>query len=47
MAALTLGDNIACSLDRSAATLAGQDPSGSQYGNSDPNGFAKGHRRNC
>jgi Flp pilus assembly pilin Flp len=48
VAALTLGDAVACSLDRSAATVAGQDlPPGHQYGNSDPNGLAKGHRINC
>ena len=47
IAALTLGDTIACSMDRSAAVIAGQDPSLYQYANSDPNGLAKGHRINC
>jgi Flp pilus assembly pilin Flp len=46
IAALTLGDSIACSLDRSAAIVAG-DPSGKLYGNSDPNGIAKGHHLAC
>jgi pilus assembly protein Flp/PilA len=47
IASVTLGDSIACSIDRSAAVVAGQDPSGYQYGNSDPNGLAKGHHINC
>lgn len=49
IAAITLGDNIGCSIDRSAAVVAGNplDPN-HQYGNSDPNGLAKGqHRTNC
>jgi pilus assembly protein Flp/PilA len=47
IASVTLGDSIACSIDRSAAVVAGQDPSGHRYGNSDPNGLAKGHRISC
>jgi len=48
MAALTLGDNIACSIDRSAAIIDGQDVSpGHQYGHSDPKGLAKGHHKPC
>ena len=48
LAAISLGDNIGCSIDRSAATIAGDplDPA-HQYGNSHPNGVAKGHRANC
>ncbi|HEX8936999.1 MAG TPA: hypothetical protein VF776_01920 [Sphingomicrobium sp.] len=48
IAAIALGDSIACSIDRSAATVAGAPLSpGHQYGNSDPNGLAKGHHPNC
>lgn len=48
LAAITLGDSIGCSIDRSAAIVAGDplDPA-HQYGNSNPNGLAKGHRTNC
>ena len=46
IAAVTLGDNIACSIDKSAAVIAG-DPAGHQYGNSDPKGLAKGHHVIC
>jgi hypothetical protein len=48
VAAFSLGENIGCSIDRSAAVVAGEDPAaGHQYGNSDPNGLAKGHRATC
>jgi hypothetical protein len=47
IAAITLGDSIACSLDRGAAYVDGQDPSNPQYGHSDPNGLAKGHHLSC
>jgi len=48
IAALTLGDTIGCSIDRSAAMVDGGVLSpGHQYGNSDPNGLAKGHHPNC
>jgi Flp pilus assembly pilin Flp len=48
LAAFTLGDSIACSIGTSASVVAGQDgPSGHQYGHSDPQGLAKGHRPTC
>jgi Flp pilus assembly pilin Flp len=48
VASLTLGDSISCAIDRSASVIAGDDVSpGHQYGHSDPNGNANGHRQSC
>jgi len=48
LAAFTLGDSVSCSIDTSAALVAGQDaPKGHAYGHSDPKGLAKGHRKSC
>lgn len=45
-AELALSKSVACSMDRSAAVVAGEevDP-GHQYGHSHPKGKAKGHRK--
>jgi Flp pilus assembly pilin Flp len=45
---LALGQNIACSINRSADVVSGIDPeTGHQYGHSDPPGKAKGHHFTC
>ena len=48
LSALALGQNIVCSVDQSAAIVAGDDPqNGHQYGNSAPPGKANGHHPGC
>jgi pilus assembly protein Flp/PilA len=48
LAAIQLGDSVACAVDRSTATIEGTDiPGHSNYGKSDPQGNAKGHRKQC
>ena len=45
MATVTLSQSTACSIERSASTIAGEDQAPDhRYGRSDPNGKAKGHR---
>ncbi|MFL6725831.1 MAG: TadE/TadG family type IV pilus assembly protein [Sphingomicrobium sp.] len=48
LAAVELGDSIACSLERSTAIIDGTDvPNHPNYGKSDPNGNAYGHKNHC
>ena len=46
--AIVLGDSIACAMDRTSTIIAtGKVPNSPNYGSSDPNGQANGHRRIC
>ena len=48
LSVLALGQNIACSINKSADVVSGIDPqTGHQYGHSDPPGKAKGHHFTC
>ena len=48
LAAFELGDSIACAMDRSSATIDGTNvPNHPNYGKSDPNGNAYGHKKQC
>jgi len=47
LATISLGHSVECSIDTSASIIEGDPVTGHQYGNSDPNGLAKGHRPNC
>ena len=47
LATISLGHSVECSIDGSASLIEGDPVTGHQYGNSDPNGLAKGHRPNC
>ena len=48
LAALGLGRSIECAFDRTTTTVAdGATPGSPNYGKSDPQGLAKGHRARC
>lgn len=48
VAAVSLGDAVACSIDRATLVISGQDaPAGHQYGHSDPKGNAYGQHKSC
>ena len=48
VAAILLGDTVACSLDRTSTIIAtGELPKGPNYGHSNPKGNANGHRPVC
>lgn len=48
LSVLALGQNIACSINKSADVVSGIDPqTGHQYGHSNPPGKAKGHHFTC
>ena len=47
LASVTLGQSVACSMETSASMIEGDPVTGHQYGHSNPQGLAKGHRSNC
>lgn len=48
LAAVELGDSVACAIEVSASTVDGADvPNHPNYGKSDPNGNANGHKKHC
>lgn len=47
LATITLGQSVACSMETSASIIEGDPVTGHQYGHSNPQGLAKGHRPSC